>query len=50
MKFGFTHLRQLLFGLLLAVSIGAPAFATELPGDSLYQLPITLVNQDGTRF
>ena len=45
----FTRFRELLFGMLLALML-APALATELPGDSLYQLPITLVNQDGARF
>ena len=36
--------------LLLLLAITAPALAAELPGDSLYQLPITLVTQDGKSF
>ncbi len=41
--------RDLLLALLLVLSTAAPALA-ELPGDSIYRLPITLTDQDGRSF
>jgi protein SCO1 len=41
--------RLFLLGLLLVLAAG-PLSAAQLPGDSLYQLPITLVSQEGKSF
>jgi len=42
--------RHAMFGVLLAFCGTATVFGAELPGDSIYRLPVALVDQDGRGF